>query len=74
MPFVNVLITDEGATDRQKAEIISQITQTLQSVLGKNPATTHVVIQEVPVASWGVGGLPTLENRARMAQERKERE
>jgi 4-oxalocrotonate tautomerase len=68
MPFVNVLITDEGATDQQKADIISEITQTLQSVLGKDPATTHVVIQEVPVAAWGVGGLPTLENRARKVQ------
>ncbi|MBA3678334.1 MAG: 4-oxalocrotonate tautomerase family protein [Sphingosinicella sp.] len=64
MPFVNVLITDEGATDQQKAGIISEITRTLQSVLGKDRATTHVVIQEVPVAAWGVGGLPTLEYRA----------
>lgn len=64
MPFVNVLITDEGASDSQKAQIISQITETLRTVLGKNPATTHVVIQETPVAAWGVGGLPCLEFRA----------
>jgi 4-oxalocrotonate tautomerase len=64
MPFVSVLITDEGATDVQKAEIIRQITETLRTTLGKNPATTHVVIQEVPVAAWGIGGLPCLEFRA----------
>ncbi len=65
MPFVNVLITDEGATDDQKAEIISQITKTLQTTLGKNPETTHIVIQEIPAASWGLGGLPTPQYRAR---------
>lgn len=67
MPFVNVMITDEGATDAQKAEIIAQVTETLRTTLGKNPATTHVVIQEVPVAAWGVGGLPCLDYRARLS-------
>jgi len=66
MPFVNVLITDEGASDDQKARIIAEITETLRATLGKNPATTHVVIQEVAVAAWGVGGLPCLEYRARL--------
>lgn len=64
MPFVSVLITDEGATDLQKAQVIAQITQTLRSTLGKDPSTTHVVIQEVPVAAWGAGGLPCLDFRA----------
>ena len=63
MPFVNILITDEGADAAQKAEVIRQVTRTLETVLGKNPATTHVVLQEVPVAAWGVGGLPCLEYR-----------
>ena len=64
MPFVSVLITDEGATDAQKAEIIAQITETLRATLGKNPAATYVVVQEIPVAAWGVGGLPSLEFRS----------
>lgn len=64
MPFVNILITDEGATDAQKARVISEVTETLRTVLGKNPATTHVVIQEVPVAAWGIGGMPCLDYRA----------
>jgi 4-oxalocrotonate tautomerase len=68
MPFVNVLITDEGASDAQKAEIISQMTETLRVTLGKNPATTHIVIQEIPVAAWGVGGLPCLDYRATLSR------
>ena len=67
MPFVSVLITDEGATNAQKAEIIMQITETLRTTLGKNPTTTHVVIQEVPIAAWGIGGLPCLEFRSSRA-------
>lgn len=70
MPFVSVLITDEGATDAQKAQIIAEMTETLRTTLGKNPATTHVVIQEIPVAAWGVGGLPCLDYRAATAAER----
>jgi 4-oxalocrotonate tautomerase len=27
-------------------------------VLGKNLATTFVVIDEVPLANWGIGGVP----------------
>lgn len=27
-------------------------------MLGKDPATTVVVIEEVPTESWGVGGVP----------------
>lgn len=68
MPFVSVRITREGATAQQKAQIIAEMTETLRSVLGKNPATTHVVIEEVDTDNWGVGGLPCLEYRARGAE------
>jgi 4-oxalocrotonate tautomerase len=63
MPYVNVKITNEGATGAQKAEIIKGITGLLVDVLGKNPATTVVVIDEVEMADWGIGGLPVAEYR-----------
>lgn len=56
MPFVNIKITREGATAEQKAELIKGATQLLVDVLGKNPATTVVVIEEVDTDNWGVGG------------------
>jgi len=56
MPYVNIKITEEGATPEQKAELIAGATHLLQEVLGKNPATTVVVIEEVPTDNWGVGG------------------
>lgn len=58
MPYVNVKITREGATAAQKAELIRGITDLLVRVLDKSPATTFVVIDEVGLDDWGVGGLP----------------
>jgi 4-oxalocrotonate tautomerase len=56
MPFINIKITREGATSEQKAKLIKGATQLLVDVLGKNPATTVVVIEEVETDNWGVGG------------------
>lgn len=56
MPYVNIKITREGATATQKAELIAGVTRLLQEVLGKNPATTVVVIDEVETDNWGIGG------------------
>ncbi len=56
MPYVNIKITKEGATAEQKAKLIKGATQLLVDVLGKNPATTVVVIDEVETDNWGVGG------------------
>ncbi len=64
MPYIHVRVTDEGVTDEQKAAIVAGATQLMVDVLGKNPETTVVVIEEVPLANWGIGGLPVEEFRA----------
>lgn len=56
MPYVNIRITREGVTAEQKAALIKGATQLLMDVLGKNPATTVVVIDEVDTDNWGIGG------------------
>jgi 4-oxalocrotonate tautomerase len=56
MPYVNIRITKEGATPDQKAQLIKEVTQLLADVLGKNPQTTVVVIDEVETDNWGIGG------------------
>ena len=63
MPYVNIKITREGATPAQKSELIRGVTDLLVRVLDKNPATTVVVIDEVIMENWGVGGLPVEEYR-----------
>ena len=56
MPYVNIKITREGTTSEQKAALITGVTQLLVDILGKNPATTVVVIDEVDTDNWGIGG------------------
>ncbi len=56
MPYVNIKITKEGASPEQKAALIEGVTILLADVLGKNPATTVVVIDEVDTDNWGIGG------------------
>ena len=56
MPYVNIKVTREGVNADQKARLIKGATQLLVDVLGKNPATTVVVIDEVDTDNWGIGG------------------
>ena len=56
MPFVNIKVTNEGVTPDQKAALIKGATDLLANVLGKDPATTVVVIEEVDTDNWGIGG------------------
>ncbi|HVK09916.1 MAG TPA: 4-oxalocrotonate tautomerase family protein [Gemmataceae bacterium] len=67
MPYVNVKITRDGVTAEQKARIIAEITATLQTVLGKRPEHTHIVIDEVDPENWGFAGLLTTEWRKQQA-------
>lgn len=69
MPYVNIKITREGdTTDEQKAALIKGVTDVLVNVLDKNPASTFVVIDEVELEDWGIGGLPATEYRRRQKQ------
>lgn len=63
MPYVNIKITNEGVTKEQKQALIKGTTDLLQDVLGKNPATTIVVIDEVETDNWGIGGEVVTERR-----------
>jgi len=67
MPYVNIRITREGATAEQKARLIAGVTDLLVDVLDKSAATTFVVIDEVGLEDWGVGGLPVAEYRRQAA-------
>lgn len=65
MPYVNIKITNEGATAEQKEKLITGVTKLLQDILGKNPQTTCVVIEEVPTDNWGLGGETITARRKR---------
>jgi len=63
MPFVNIKITRGGVTEEQKKELIKGATQLLVDVLGKNPKTTFVIIDEVDTDNWGIGGQSVTDMR-----------
>jgi 4-oxalocrotonate tautomerase len=65
MPYVNIKVTGEGVSPQQKAELIRGVTKLLAEVLGKNPATTVVVIDEVDTDNWGIGGESVTVRRQR---------
>ena len=74
MPYVNIKVTREGTapgqtatTPEQKAELIKGVSELLLKVLNKPLAATFVVIDEVELESWGVGGLPVDEYRRQEA-------
>jgi 4-oxalocrotonate tautomerase len=74
MPYVNIKVTGgkDAPTTAQKAELIRRTTQMLVDVLDKNPATTVVVIEEVDMDNWGVGGESVTVRRARATDRTRE--
>jgi 4-oxalocrotonate tautomerase len=67
VPIVTIQITREGTTPEQKAALIKGATDLMVNVLNKPPAVTFVVIEEVDVENWGIGGLPVPEYRRQAA-------
>ncbi len=56
MPFVSIRITKEGNTAEQKAQVIKEVTETLERVLHKAPELTQITIEEIDLENWGIAG------------------
>ena len=69
MPFISVRITRDGVTREQKAQVIKEITETMERVLNKDPKLTHSGIEEVDTDNWGYAGITTTEYRQQLADE-----
>lgn len=63
MPLVTIK-TVEGISEEEKRLVIERITDVMREVLGKNPETTHVIIEEVPAENWGLRGKTVANIRA----------
>lgn len=63
MPMINLKITKGESTAAQKAQVIEEMTEVLHRVMGKNPDTTIVIIDEVDTDNWGIGGQTVTERR-----------
>ncbi|HEY0652052.1 MAG TPA: 4-oxalocrotonate tautomerase family protein [Chryseosolibacter sp.] len=72
MPYVKIELTKEGVTRHQKQSLIKRVTDVITETLNKDPQLTHVVIHEVELDDWGVGGEQVSELRAKgITAERK---
>lgn len=63
MPVV-IVKTVTGTSQEQKEELIEKITELMRDVLGKNPETTHVIIEEIAAEHWGLRGKTVARIRA----------
>ena len=55
MPFVSIRLAG-SATKEQKAGVVADVTASLVTRLGKNPAAVQIVIEEVSTENYGAGG------------------
>lgn len=63
MPYIKIQVTKEGVTKEQKQLLIKGTTDLVVNTLGKEPATTFVIIEEVETDNWGVAGISVTERR-----------
>lgn len=59
MPYINIKITDEKVTARQKQQLIEGATLLLEQVLNKPRSTTYVVIDEINTDNWAWAARPS---------------
>jgi len=63
MPIITIKLIREKLSVRKKAELIKGATELVVRVLAKDPETTFVVIEEVALENWGLGGRSVAERR-----------
>lgn len=57
MPLIQVTLI-EGRAAQAKAELIRTLTEAVVASLHAPRESVRVIVQEVPAAHWGVGGVP----------------
>lgn len=57
MPYINIRVTKENGepTKAQKEELIKGVTELVSQVLGRNKASTVVIIDEIDMDNYGLG-------------------
>jgi 4-oxalocrotonate tautomerase len=71
MPFVSIRLAGSATRD-QKAGIVADVTASLVTRLGKNPAAVQIVIEEVSTENYGAGGQLIADRDAATAPSRED--
>jgi 4-oxalocrotonate tautomerase len=56
MPLLQVTLV-EGRSAERKEQLIAALTSTVVDTLGVRAESVRVVLDEVPAAHWGIGGI-----------------
>ena len=58
MPYINIRVTKENGepTAEQKAQLIEGVTELVSRVLGRNKSSAVVIIDEIDMQNYGLGG------------------
>ncbi len=57
MPIVEVNVWEESINDEKKEKLIKEISRNVSEILGAPIDVIEVLINEVPKANWGKGGI-----------------
>lgn len=65
MPYVNIKVTggSEVPSAEQKKELVAGVTELIGRVLNKNTSNLVVVIEEIAMENYGIGGKTVKELR-----------
>lgn len=58
MPFVNIKIAGPTLAPEQVRRLQERATDLMAGVLGKRPELTAVLVEQVAVQDWAIGGAP----------------
>ena len=58
MPIVEISLWKEKANDSVKERLIKEVSEKLSEITGAPLDAVEIVINEIPMANWGKGGIP----------------
>jgi len=57
MPIVEINVWKESIDEAKKEKLIKEVTKDVSEILGAPSSVVEVIINEVPKANWGKGGI-----------------
>lgn len=56
VPYINIRLVDSKLSAEKKSEVIREVTDVMVRILGKDPKTTWVLIDEINSDNFGIAG------------------
>jgi len=57
MPFIEINLWEENIDNQKKEKLIDVISKDISKILGAPLYSVEIIINEVPKANWGKGGI-----------------